>query len=1218
MACIDDETLARYAEGSLEHDAIAVVDQHVDGCHTCRRVLAETVAAGEGVVSFEPGLPVQSTGRYRVLRLIGRGGMGVVFEAVDQRLGVPVALKTLRDLDGPMLLRLKNEFRSLADVRHRNLVRLGELVQEDRSWFFTMELVRGGDLLGHVRPTPAGFDEVRLREALLQLTEGVSALHLAHKVHRDLKPSNILVEHGGRVVVLDFGLVVESDRRPALDPHAGTPEYMAPEQRTGGPVGPAADWYAVGVMLYEALTGRRPSPPDPAALKDAPADLAALCLDLLAPDPAERPGADEVRARLGQRPATAPLPPAPPFVGRLDELGRLREALAAAGEGLRVLVVEGESGVGKTALVRRFVDEASAAGACVLGGRCHERESVPYKALDGIVDALSRHLSTLAGPASEALVPDDVGLIADAFPVLLGIEASLDPRHARPRPRDPAERRRGMSRALRALLDRLARAGAPLVLTIDDLQWSDPDSIALLAELLRPPEAPPLLLVGTLRSGTPLELPCPVERIALGPLAPPEARLLARHCLESGAGEARAVAVATETGGHPLFIAELAHHSVGGGAGPATLDGALGARVAALPDQPRAVLELLAVAAGPVGEEALARASGQSAAVHEQSVALLRAERLARSGGQAVETYHDRVRAAVSSRLDPGGRRLCHERLAVGLEAVADGDPEVLAVHWHAAGHDQRAAQHAVRAADRAAAAMAFERAARLYRLAIELDPARSDLTELRTSLANVLVNDGRQGEAGEAFLAAARGATGGAAVDLKRRAAQHLLASHHVDRGLPILDEVLAAVGLRRARSNRKVVLRMILLRLRLALRGFRFRPRAESEVSAPLLARIDVCGSTWIGLGLSNQLLPAAEFHTRFLAGALQAGEPRRLALGFAAEVFFACLLGPERLRRASALLPVAEELAAQATDALPKARLESVRGVMAWVGGRWSESEEILARAQELIRQQCVGANLERQLVLYTLLCTRVYTGKIDRMRAVIRQELREAEAREDRWVALLYGASGYAAFVRLADHDVEEARRQVDRAARSALPAWAISTSRMAIAFYSDDRPGLRAELEGLRRQWPSLERTQLLRHPIDGVRLCDLRGRAAATLALGGSPEERPALLREARQVAGWLERRSTPWAAPHADLLRALVAAAEDDRGACIASLEKSVAGFTAAGLPMHAAAVRRRVGELAGGEEGRAHLAAAQEWFEREGIREPASFTRLFAPSLS
>ena len=1213
MACIDDEILARYAEGSLEVEAIAVVDEHVDGCHTCRRVLAETVAVDEGVAG-ELAAPAQPGGRYQVLRLIGRGGMGVVFEAADQRLGIPVALKTLRDLDGPMLLRLKNEFRSLADLRHRNLVRLGELVQEDRSWFFTMELVRGVDFLDHVRPTPAGFDELRLRESLAQLAEGVDALHRAGKIHRDLKPSNILVERGGRVVVLDFGLVAENER-PALDPRAGTPEYMAPEQRTGGPVGPAADWYAVGVMLYEALAGHRPQrPPErrPLVQGNAPPDLAQLCLELLATEPTARPGGDEVRARLGQQlPVVAP---AAPFVGRGAELERLRDALADAREALRVIVVEGESGLGKTALVRRFVEEAQSAGACVLGGRCHERESVPYKALDGIVDALSRHLSALPEAQRAALIPEDIGLVADAFPVLLGLEAAVDPRHARPRPRDPAERRRGMSRALRALLGRLASAGPPLVLTIDDLQWSDLDSVALLSELLRPPEAPRLLLVGTLRSGTPLDLPCPVERLVLGPLPPAEARVLARHCLAGESeGEARAAAVAEETGGHPLFIAELAHSAAAAGA--VTLDAALGARVAALPEPPRAVLELLAVAAGPISEEALARASGQPPAVHEQSVALLRAERLARSGGQAVETYHDRVRAAVTGRLEERGRRLCHERLAVGLESVADGDPEVLAVHWHAAGHDQRAAQHAVRAADRAATAMAFERAARLYRLAISLDPARSDLTQLRTNLASALVNDGRQGEAGEAYLAASEGAPAAAALDLKRRAAQHFLASHHVDRGLPILDEVLAAVGLRRGRTNRATLARLLWLRLRLALRGFRFRTRPESEISAGLLARLDVCESTWVGLGLSNQLLAAAEFHARFLRDSLAAGEPRRLALALAAEVFFACLLGPEKLRRSARLMPVAEALATQATDPLPAARLETVRGVMAWVSGRWRESEETLVRAQEMVRQQCVGANLERQTVLYTLLCTRTYTGQVGLMRSVLRQEMREAEAREDRWVALLYGASGYAAVIRLSDDDVDEARCQVERAAHSAIPAWAFSTSRMAIAFYCDDRPWLRRELEGLREQWPRLVRTRLLDHPIDGVRLCDLRGRAAATLALTAAPEEKAPLLREARLVAGWLDRRPVAWAAPHAALLRAVIAAAEGDRPGAAAHLERAAAGFTTAALPMHAAIVRRRLGEVTGGEQ---HLAASAAWFEQEGIRDPTRFARVFAPALA
>src|SRR5690606_22637751 len=110
-------------------------------------------------------------------------------------------------------------------------------------------------------PAAAGFDETRLRAALPQLARALCALHQAGMVHRDIKPSNVLVSHGGRVVVLDFGLVAELDERAPdglSGSIVGTVEYMAPEQVSDGRVSPAADWYGFGCLLYEALTGRVP------------------------------------------------------------------------------------------------------------------------------------------------------------------------------------------------------------------------------------------------------------------------------------------------------------------------------------------------------------------------------------------------------------------------------------------------------------------------------------------------------------------------------------------------------------------------------------------------------------------------------------------------------------------------------------------------------------------------------------------------------------------------------------------------------------------------------------------------------------------------------------------------------------------------------------------------------------------------------------------------
>jgi len=341
----------------------------------------------------------QGTDRFSIVRSIGAGGMGVVYEAHDRERDAKVALKTLRTMDAQALYRFKHEFRSLAEVVHPNLVSLYELFSDGDSWFFTMELIDGGvpflsylrgnikkigqraipcdtpsnddrsdtrsgvildapaenkasdademtvDLKGTAesgvtgspvseldsndRPQAAGIDFQRLRLVFRQLAEGVSALHRSGKLHRDLKPHNVLVRPHGQVVILDFGLIAElGNVEPApqreksetsgprllresyytIDDHiVGTAAYMAPEQAAARPVTAASDWYAVGVMLFQAITGRLPiagkpldilrnkqklDAPAPAELiTDVPEDLNQLCVDLLRRTPADRPRA---------------------------------------------------------------------------------------------------------------------------------------------------------------------------------------------------------------------------------------------------------------------------------------------------------------------------------------------------------------------------------------------------------------------------------------------------------------------------------------------------------------------------------------------------------------------------------------------------------------------------------------------------------------------------------------------------------------------------------------------------------------------------------------------------------------------------------------------------------------------------------------------------------------------------------------------------------------
>src|SRR5262245_33430893 len=183
-------------------DAPAVVNARrlVDAEH-------ERITSQQTVPSYRAGPDFEGTARFAVLRRLGSGGMGVVYEVVDRTRHEIVALKTLRSARPGNIYRLKREFRSLADIAHRNLVSLYELVVDETHCFFTMDLVRGVHFVEYVnRAADSAVRAERVRHALAQLVDGIAELHRRGRLHRDIKPSNILVTDEGRVVVLDFGL----------------------------------------------------------------------------------------------------------------------------------------------------------------------------------------------------------------------------------------------------------------------------------------------------------------------------------------------------------------------------------------------------------------------------------------------------------------------------------------------------------------------------------------------------------------------------------------------------------------------------------------------------------------------------------------------------------------------------------------------------------------------------------------------------------------------------------------------------------------------------------------------------------------------------------------------------------------------------------------------------------------------------------------------------
>jgi hypothetical protein len=442
----------------------------------------ELVRARLEVELFHKRRPVR-LGRFEVLRCIGRGSLGVVYEARDTVHGGHVALKLLRRVDGRTIAQFKHEFRVLSGIAHANLVSLHELVCERDRWFVSMELIEGVPF-DRWLSEGAVLDERRLADALAQLVNAVSVIHRAGKLHRDLKPSNVLVTVGGRLVVLDYGLVSaayaqklggplvapaelgsaargaaacdSSQWRQGLALRAsppvliGTPGYMAPEQAAREPAQEASDWYAVGVMLFEVLARRLPFDGSTrTVLRDkqvrgAPRvrelnpsvthALDALCRKLLERDPAKRAGAAEIEAWLGRRasrihpaPARGPsfaresVAPAVALHGRARELQLLAAALEQAPRlgGARVWV-SGAPGIGKTALLDAFAASIEPT-ALVLRGRCREDESIPLKVFDAIADAMREAFAGAGGVVPELTLKERVALVA-AFPVLGEVE----------------------------------------------------------------------------------------------------------------------------------------------------------------------------------------------------------------------------------------------------------------------------------------------------------------------------------------------------------------------------------------------------------------------------------------------------------------------------------------------------------------------------------------------------------------------------------------------------------------------------------------------------------------------------------------------------------------------------------------------------------------------------------------------------------------------------
>ena len=536
-----------------------------------------------------------AAGDYEIAEQLHEGRTSQVFRATRRRDGTRVILKALRrEHSGPAAAaRLEREAELLRSCAGPAVAEVLALERWGTSPVLVLRDL-GGESLRDLRARRPDLPLLARLDLALAICDALAAVHAAGVVHRDVKPANIIVQADGRVQLIDFS---------APAPGEGTLQYMSPEQtgRTGRDVDHRSDYYALGVTLYELLTGRLPFaaddplelvhahlarvPPPPVSLSPDLGDtLSQLVLRLLEKAPEARYQSlaglrhDLARCRdalaRGERPdfplAARDRPPGlqlpATLFGRDRELAALLSAWTAARSGARALaLVAGPSGAGKSSLLRALAAAVRDGGGQLVTGRFEQVErDIPYAGLLAALDQLLRRL--LAEPedrlaAARAAVlaglGEGAGALADVLPALALVTGPLPPAPEV----GPAEAAGRFHAAVTRLVRVFAGPDRPLVLAVDDLQWADPATLRLMGELAREPALDHLLLVGSFRddelsAAHPLRTLAADVRVGLGALAPGDVARLVAETLSWPLDQAAPLAatISARTDNNPLFV----------------------------------------------------------------------------------------------------------------------------------------------------------------------------------------------------------------------------------------------------------------------------------------------------------------------------------------------------------------------------------------------------------------------------------------------------------------------------------------------------------------------------------------------------------------------------------------------------------------------------------------------------------------------------------------
>jgi eukaryotic-like serine/threonine-protein kinase len=1230
---IDDLTLRRDAE-QLAH------------------VLAQLTSSSARATSplIPSGTLVAS--RFHIVSALGSGRFGDVYRVIDTAADGEFALKVLRAPDPEAIWRFKAEVRRLDGLHHPNVVDRYELIQHDGLWMYTMAFVAGVDWRCYLSSQPRDHEHRAVRSCLLQIASGVAALHARDVLHRDLKPSNTLVTADGQLVLLDFGLVLafKEERRRRMT-FAGTPDYMSPEQAAGMPLREASDFYAIGVMVYEALTGQLPfhgaflevlsrkqaeRPVAPSRLaNDVPSDLDDLCIRLLDPDPERRATLEEVMTRLA--PSAPPRPRVAPtrtFVGREGLLRQLEDAYTRAVHRLVVVHVSGQSGIGKTALLREFLrHRPSADSPLVFAGRCYDGESVPFQALDNLVDQIADHLKSLDDHQIDRWLPRHFAALVKMFPVLGQFLRESRTSLAR---LDPMELRVRALGALREMLGRFAEHHR-VILAIDDLQWGDADGCTALRGLLSSADAPPMLVLLAYRSEDAnanegvrglrdaLEASS-AETIAIDvqPLTSAESEALANARLTTPVERAVLNRVIDDSTGSPFLLDEMVQR-VNQGAiervlgHPFSINETVRLRVADISPASRHLLELVAVAGQPTPLSVLSACEPYPTVLASREELI--AQRLLRSrmnrDEEELEVYHDRIRDALSSAFDAQSLASRHRELAEALVARGANDPERVAVHFELAGERDACARYALLAGRRAVEMLAFNKAARFFEMALSTGAVdASQVSRVQLAIGNALTNAGRGKEAAAHYLAACSGAARSEQLELKQRAAEQLLYSGHVDQGLAIFEDVLGQFDVPLPRPMSPMPLDLLLRRARLKLRGLRFREREAAAIPRDILLKVDACASVATGLSLID-IARGAALQTTSLLLALEAGEPSRVARALAMEAGYQSTTGLRSKARVDALLALARELSSRTGDSRAIGLTAVMTAGAAWSLGHWRQCAELANTARRVLLDHHERIVWERDTASIFQVEGLRWSGLWSDMTTILPELIEDARSRGDLYLQSILQMHAGSCAQLAADHPAAA------RDGLAILERWSntgfhvehlVEThNQVEIAIYEGDGEQAFARIQ---RKWSPLVGSLLMRVQNFNVQMRSLRARAALCAI---APTTRDATRRSLLQIAigdcRAIARQDAAWGRVLAGLLEGGIASCSGRLDAAISAFDRAETAAESSSMLLHAAAARHARGRLLGGDAGSQLRAEARQRITSQAIANPERMALLIAP---